>query len=225
MLKETRLKTAIKQNLLPADGTKAENVRELLKEKNVLMINLISSPGSGKTALLEYTLDKLQHLYHIAVITGDVETDRDAKRLERFGVPVSLINTSEAYHLNSASIAEALTQFDLDLLDIIFVENVGGLICPDKFDIGEHAKVAMMSVSEGDDKVLKYPSVFKQASLIILNKIDLAETNDFNKKLFYSDIKEVNPTASVVEMSCKHDSGIGDWLHWIYKAHATKKSF
>jgi hydrogenase nickel incorporation protein HypB len=219
------LKTAIKQHLLPADGVRACDIRELLREKNVLMVNIISSPGSGKTALLEYTLERLQQFYHIAVIAGDVETDRDAKRLERFGIPVCLINTCGAYHLDSAGIAEALTHLDLDLLDIIFVENVGGLVCPDEFDIGEHAKVAIMSVSEGDDKVLKYPSLFKQADLVILNKIDLTEFSNFNKEVFYNDISQLNPSVSVVEMSCIHDSGIEDWLHWIYKVHVAKRPF
>jgi hydrogenase nickel incorporation protein HypB len=215
------MKSTIKQNTLQADSLTADEIRNILQEKNIFMVNLISSPGSGKTALLEHTLAKLQNLYSIAVIAGDVETDRDAKRLEQFGIPISLINTHGAYHLESTSIAESLTQFDLDNLDIIFIENVGSLICPDKFDIGEHVKVALISVTEGDDKVLKYPSLFKQANLVVLNKMDLVENTPFNKAVFYNDIKQINPELSVVEISCKHGGGIEDWIHWIYKTHAS----
>ena len=217
------MKTVIRQDLLAIDEASAFDIRMLLQEKNVLMLHLLSSSGAGKTALLESTIDKLQHIYHIAVIEGDMATNHHVARLERFGIPISQVHTGGAYHVNSVGIAEALTQLDLDMLDIIFVENLGGCIYPEEFDIGEHAKVALMSVSQGDDKVLKYPSLFRQADLIILNKIDLIEANNFNKKIFYDDVMQINPDASVLEISCKHDSDLEEWLHWIHKVHAAKR--
>ncbi|OGT09338.1 MAG: hydrogenase accessory protein HypB, partial [Gammaproteobacteria bacterium RBG_16_37_9] len=178
----------VMQNILQANEKKAAEIRMLLKQKKIFMVNLISSPGSGKTSLLEKTLPILQKKYRVAVIEGDVETDRDAMRLEKYGVPIALINTSGACHLESVSIEKAFTAFDLDNLDLIFVENVGNLVCPAEFDIGENVKVAILSTPEGDDKVMKYPLLFREASLVILNKIDLSAHVNFNQITFYNDL-------------------------------------
>jgi len=215
------LKTTIKQKALPVDSVKANEIRELLREKNVFMVNLISSPGAGKTALLEHTIAKLQNMYNIAVIKGEMETDHDAKRLEQLGITVSLINTHRVGHIESSSIVEALSHLDLDQLDIIFVENIGNLICPSGLDIGEHVKVAILSVPEGDDKVSKYPLLFQQANLVVLNKIDLINIINFNKENFYKEVKKINSDLSIVEVSCTHDFGIDNWLQWICENHAS----
>lgn len=209
------MKITIKQNVLEANDAKAAEIRQLLQQKGIFMVNLISSPGSGKTTLLELTLRALKDKYQIAVIEGDVETARDAARLDKFGVPVSLINTCGACHLESVSIEKALSVFDLDNLDIIFVENVGNLVCPAEFDIGEHAKVALLSTPEGDDKALKYPLLFQEAELAILNKIDLLEATGFNRNTFYQDIKNINSRLQVIEISCNTEQGLTAWLNWL----------
>lgn len=203
------------QNILQANEKKAAEIRELLAQKKVFMVNLISSPGSGKTTLLEKTLPILKEKYQVAVIEGDVETDRDARRLDNYGVPVALINTSGACHLESVSIEKAFSVLDLDKLDLIFVENVGNLVCPAEFDIGENIKVALLSTPEGDDKPAKYPLLFREASLVILNKIDLLEYVNFSLPNFYADLKNLHGNLEVIETSCKSGSGIDQWINWL----------
>ncbi len=205
----------IKQNILEANDKKAAELKARLDEKNILMLNLISSPGSGKTTLLEKTIPILKDKYRIAIIEGDVETDRDAQRLDHFDVPVSLINTSGACHLESVSIEKALESFDLDNLDIIFVENVGNLVCPAEFDIGEHHKIAILSVPEGDDKIAKYPLLFQEASLVLLNKIDLMPYLPFDINTFEKDLKAINPEVKTIQLSCQENIGLDNWISWI----------
>jgi hydrogenase nickel incorporation protein HypB len=205
----------IMQNVLQANDKKAEEIRQKLHEKNIVMLNLISSPGSGKTTLLEKTLPLLQKKYRIAIIEGDVETDRDARRLEKFNVPIALINTSGACHLESISIEKALHSFDLDNLDLIFVENVGNLVCPAEFDIGEDAKIALLSLPEGDDKINKYPLLFQEASLVILSKIDLFAHIHFDKNNIKDDLQKIHSNASLIELSSQTQTGITEWLDWI----------
>lgn len=202
------------QNVLEANDAKAAEIRARLKEKNIFMMNLISSPGSGKTTLLEKTIPLIRKKFNVAVIEGDVETDRDAKRLTRFDIPVALINTSGACHLESVSIEKALASFDLDNLDIIFIENVGNLVCPAEFDVGESCKVALLSIPEGDDKVAKYPLLFREASLVILNKIDLLPYTSFNLDQFHADLNRINPNAVIIELSCSQEQGLNEWLSW-----------
>jgi len=214
----------IMQNILQANDKKAQELRKVLQEKKIVMLNFISSPGSGKTTLLEKTLPLLKEKYRIAVIEGDVETDRDAKRLETFNVPVALINTSGACHLESVSIEKALSSFDLDNLDLIFVENVGNLVCPAEFDIGEDAKVALLSLPEGDDKVSKYPLLFQEADLTLLTKMDLLSALTFDKAQFKSDLQAIRSKAAIIELSCKKQTGMDEWLHWIIKKLTQKKS-
>lgn len=214
-LKVMPMQIKVMQNVLQANEKKAAEIRKLLQQKKVFMINLISSPGSGKTTLLEKTLPILKEKYRMAVIEGDVETDRDAKRLAEYGVPIALINTSGACHLESVSIEKAFTALDLDNLDLIFVENVGNLVCPAEFDIGENAKVAILSTPEGDDKPIKYPLLFREASLVILNKIDLLDYVNFNLASFYSDLKSLNGNLKVIETSFKNGSGIEQWINWL----------
>jgi hydrogenase nickel incorporation protein HypB len=205
----------ILQNVLAANAAKAAEIRALLQAKKIFMLNLISSPGSGKTSLLEKTLPLLQGQLRMAVIEGDVETDRDAQRLEKYGVPIALINTSGACHLESVSIEKAFSALDLDNLDLIFVENVGNLVCPAEFDIGENAKVAIISTPEGDDKPSKYPLLFREATLAILNKVDLLEHVAFDRCSFYEDVKKINANLRVIEMSCKVGGGLQLWIDWL----------
>lgn len=211
------------QNILQANEKKAAEIRSLLQQKKILMLNLISSPGSGKTSLLEKTLPILKEKYRIAVIEGDVETDKDAKRLEKYSIPIALINTNGACHLESVSIEKAFSALDMDNLDLVFIENVGNLVCPAEFDVGEDVKVAVLSTPEGDDKPLKYPLLFREANLAILNKTDLLEYVDFNLSTFYADIRKLNSNLTVIESSCKTGLGLDKWIQWIEAAILTKK--
>ena len=197
--------------------SRAENLRELFKNKKILVLNLISSPGSGKTSLLEKTIGNLKNEYSIGVIEGDITTSRDAERLQQFSIPQVVINTDGACHLNSMSIEKALEDFDLDSIDLLFVENVGNLVCPSEFDIGESAKIAMVSTTEGDDKPAKYPLLFQEAEAVLLNKTDLIPYTNFKKDLFYQDLGKINPKIKVIETSCTTEEGLEEWYGWVRK--------
>ena len=203
------------KHLLDETAKKAEEIRKLLIEKKVLMVNLIGSPGSGKTSLLEKTLAEFSGKVRCAVIEGDVATDRDAIRLQKYEVPICLINTEGACHLEPMSIRKALDEFDLDALDIIFVENVGNLVCPAEFDIGEHAKIAIASVAEGHDKPEKYPLLFNECRAVVLNKVDLAPFTDFDRNIFYASVKKLNGNVPAFETSCRAGQGLGEWYAWL----------
>jgi hydrogenase nickel incorporation protein HypB len=209
------MEIAIMKAVLEENDDRAREIEGLLKEKKVLLLNLISSPGSGKTTLLEKTLEHLKDKYSIAVIEGDIATARDAERLEKYQIPLVVINTDGACHLNSMSIKNALDKFNLDNLDLIFVENVGNLVCPSEFDIGESAKIAILSTAEGDDKPEKYPLLFRESELMILNKIDLIPYTNFTKKSFYKDLEKINKDLPVIESSCTKNEGLTSWFEWI----------
>lgn len=213
----------VMQSVLAANENKAAELRNLLRSKNIFMINLISSPGSGKTTLLEKTIPLLLPRFKVAVIEGDVATDRDAQRLAHLNIPLALINTEGACHLEAVSIEKALNSFALDNLDVIFVENVGNLVCPAEFDIGEDIKVAVLSTPEGADKVGKYPLLFSEASLVLLNKIDLLEYLDFQRQIFYNDLKNLNPTLPVIEIACNKGDGMAQWMAWLEEKILSKK--
>lgn len=205
----------VMKNILNSNQNKADEIEEFLRDRKVLMVNLIGSPGAGKTTLLEKTMEQLREKYSLAVIEGDVATDRDARRLQKYDCPIVLINTDGACHLESISIQKALKELDINRIDIIFVENVGNLVCPAEFNIGEYAKIAVLSVTEGDDKPEKYPLLFREAKLLLLNKTDLIEYTDFNREAFYSDIKRLNGQMQVFELSCRKEEGIGLWIDWL----------
>ncbi len=196
---------------------RAENLRKQFREKKVLVLNLISSPGSGKTTLLEKTIENLKNEYSIGVIEGDITTSRDAERLQQFSIPQVVINTDGACHLNSISIEKALDEFDLESLDLLFIENVGNLVCPSEFDIGESAKIAMVSTTEGDDKPAKYPLLFQEAKAVLLNKTDLIPYINFKKDFFYRDLNGINPDIKIIETSCTTEEGLEEWYGWIRK--------
>jgi hydrogenase nickel incorporation protein HypB len=207
----------IMRNILDRNQNKANEVRDLLTSKGVLMVNIISSPGAGKTTLLERTCEELAGKYRIGIIEGDITTDRDAQRLKKYNIPIVVINTEGGCHLDSHSISKVLDSFDLDALDIIFVENVGNLICPSQFDLGETFKLAVVSTTEGDDKPGKYPMLFREAKAVILNKTDLIPYTNFNLSAFKSDLKKVNAGLLLIEMSCTKGNGLDAWYRWISK--------
>ena len=205
----------IMKNILDRNLNRASEVRNTMKEKGVLMVNIISSPGAGKTTLLERTCEKLTSEFRIGVIEGDITTDRDARRLKRFGIPIVVINTEGGCHLDSHSISKVLPLFNLDDLDLLFVENVGNLICPSQFDLGETFKLAVVSTTEGDDKPAKYPMLFREAKAVLLNKIDLIPYTNFNFESFISDLKKINPLVPLFELSCTRRDGLEEWIKWI----------
>ncbi len=212
----------VMKRVLDRNRDMAARVREKLGVRNVIMINLISSPGAGKTSLLEKICEHLSGEMRIAVIEGDVATDRDARRIEKYQVPVVLINTDGGCHLDSNSIDMALREFDLDNLDVVFVENVGNLVCPAHFDLGETFKLAVVSTTEGDDKPIKYPMLFREAMAVVLNKTDLLIHTDFSHETFLADMHQVNPGIPVFELSCRTGDGLDEFLEWI-KLSVSKK--
>lgn len=213
----------IVKNVLEANDKLANELRKTFKEKNILVLNIISSPGSGKTTLLEKTLTALSPRYHIAVIEGDLQTDNDARRIASTGVQVVQINTEGGCHLNSNLIISALENINLAKLDILFIENVGNLVCPVEFDLGEDYKVAILSVTEGDDKPEKYPLLFHLAKALIINKIDLLPYVDFNVERAIKFAGKLNPGLHVFEVSCRNDEGLNNWYQWLEKMCSDKK--
>ncbi len=205
----------IMKNILDRNQNKANEVRELLALKKVMMVNIISSPGAGKTTLLEQTLGKLGSKFRTGVIEGDVTTDRDAQRLKKYNIPIVVINTEGGCHLDSHSISKVLGSFDLDNLDILFVENVGNLICPSQFDLGETFKLAVVSTTEGDDKPGKYPMLFREARAVLLNKIDLIPYTNFNSDNFKNDLARINAKVPLFEISCTRGDGLDLWFEWL----------
>ncbi|MFO8235832.1 MAG: hydrogenase nickel incorporation protein HypB [Bacteroidales bacterium] len=203
------------KRVLDKNQDKAEHIRKLLSKKDVKMYNFISSPGAGKTTLLEKTCDQFRNEMNIGVIEGDVSTDRDAQRLKQFDIPIVLINTEGGCHLDSNSIERALGELDLSQLDAIFVENVGNLVCPTHFDLGEHSKIAVVSTSEGDDKPIKYPMLFRDAKAVVLNKMDLLQYTNFSYDSFLQDLRDVNPSVPLFEISCTSETGLEGWYNWI----------
>ena len=203
------------KNILDRNQNKANEVRDNLRRLNVLMINIISSPGAGKTTLLERTCEEFSGRLRIGVIEGDVTTDRDAQRLKRFNIPIVVINTEGGCHLDSYSISKVLPEFDLENLDLLFIENVGNLICPTEFDLGEEFKLAVVSTAEGDDKPAKYPMLFREAEAVLLNKIDLIPYTNFNFENFKTDLRMINPRIPLFSVSCTTGEGLNDWFSWI----------
>lgn len=193
----------------------AAELRARFREHGIFCLNLISSPGSGKTSLLERTLEALPAGTRIAVLTGDIQTDNDAKRLARFGFPVRQITTGGTCHLDARMIERALAEWDLADLDILLVENVGNLVCPSGYDLGEAAKVVLLSVTEGEDKPLKYPSIFFRAEVMVLNKIDLLPHVPFNPAVARENARRIHPEIEIVEVSCRTGEGLDRWREWI----------
>jgi hydrogenase nickel incorporation protein HypB len=214
------------QKVLGANDAIAAQNRAWFREKRVFVINVMSSPGSGKTTLLERTLAALSGQVRTGVIVGDIATTYDSERLARSGAPVVQINTEPFggdCHLAAHVIREAASGLNLDDLDLLIVENVGNLVCPAEFDIGEDKKVVVLSVAEGEDKPLKYPLMFRVCDAAVLNKVDLLPHLDYNKPLALENIRRIHPEIPVFELSAKTGQGLDQWLNWLTGQVKTKK--
>lgn len=211
------------RNILEVNEKAADELRARFAERGILALNLISSPGAGKTTLLEHTLRDLSGQFRMAVIEGDLQTDNDARRVAASGCQAVQINTDGGCHLNSAMVAEAVKKIDLDGLDILFIENVGNLVCPVEFDCGEDAKVAILSVAEGDDKPEKYPLLFHLAKSMVLTKTDLLPHVDFNVDAASRSARKLNPALEIFPLSCRAGSGLNEWYDWIKRKAAKKR--
>jgi hydrogenase nickel incorporation protein HypB len=212
------------QRVLSENARIASGLRERFREHGILCVNLISSPGSGKTSLLERTLELLPSLDRVAVLTGDIQTENDAARLRRFGFPVKQITTGGTCHLDARMIERHLADWPLENIDILFIENVGNLVCPSSYDLGEEAKIVLLSVTEGEDKPLKYPSIFLKSELMILNKMDLRPYVPFSVEAAVENARRVHPEIEIVKMSCTTGEGLDLWMNWIEKRRRVAKS-
>ncbi len=206
--------TVERQILKKNDDIAAEN-REFFRQAGVFVFNLLSSPGSGKTSLLEKTLEKLHDKYRIAVIEGDVQTDLDARRISRFNVPAVQIVTKGGCHLEANLIQNAVENIDVKALDLLVIENVGNLVCPSNYDLGEHMKIVVVSTTEGDDKPLKYPKMFRVSDVMVVNKIDLLPYVEFDMDTIRKNALSINPNLTIFETSCRTGEGIDRWVDWL----------
>ena len=204
------------KGLLAANDHQAQHNREHFERHNTLAINLMSSPGAGKTSLLEATIEALGSDLSIAVVEGDLETENDAERIRDKGVPAIQISTGSACHLDAHMVHSALHELDLDGVDIVFIENVGNLVCPASFDLGQHSNVALLSTPEGHDKPAKYPVMFRAADLVLITKSDLLQVlGDFDPGTAESYLRQIANPAPLLELSAKSGSGMDAWLEWI----------
>jgi hydrogenase nickel incorporation protein HypB len=201
--------------LLGVNQLLAQRNRAAFARSGALVLNLMSSPGSGKTTILERTIEQLAGRVRLAVIEGDLYTDQDARRIEGKGAAVVQINTQGACHLDADMVWEAWQQLAERQPQVLFIENVGNLVCPAEFDLGEAARVAVMSVTEGNDKPTKYPLLFRQASVVLLNKVDLLGYTDFSLERFRDDVGRINPRALVFELSARTGEGLAPWCQWL----------
>jgi hydrogenase nickel incorporation protein HypB len=205
----------LKSKVLNENQRIAEELRERYRKSGTLCLNLISSPGSGKTALLERTLASLDPATRVAVLTGDLQTDNDARRLARFGFPVQQITTGGTCHLDGRMIEKHLAIWDLDEIDLLFIENVGNLVCPSSYDLGEASKIVLLSVTEGEDKPLKYPSIFFKSDLFVLTKIDLLPYVPFDADVAEANARRIHPEIEIVRASSTTPGGMDAWLAWL----------
>jgi hydrogenase nickel incorporation protein HypB len=212
----------IKNILGENDRIAAEN-QAMFQDKKVFVLNFMGSPGAGKTSVLEKTMERLKDKIKMAVIEGDLFTSKDAERIDKYGVPVIQINTAGGCHLDANMVQKTVKEMNLDELDLLVVENVGNLVCPAEFPVGEDARAVVLSVTEGDDKPLKYPLMFKESEIALLNKVDLAPYCNFNMESAKKDITSLHPGIEVLEVSCTKGQGIEEWCDWLLKKIAAKK--
>ncbi len=215
----------ISQGILDKNDRLAERNRGYFMAKGLLVLNLLSSPGSGKTSFLERTISDLKNKVKAGVVVGDLETDNDASRLSQAGAPAIQITTGTVCHLEAEMVAKAVKQLDLDALDLLVIENVGNLVCPAAYDLGENMRVVMLSVTEGEDKPLKYPTMFKSADVVIVNKIDIAEVVGFNREKALTNIQKVAPQARIFEVSARTGEGMDSWYHCLTEAMQKNQPF
>ena len=205
----------LQTRLLDANDRQAAANRALLRERGIRAFNLVSSPGAGKTTLLERTLDALAERVRCAVLVGDLETDNDARRLRRAGLPVAQITTGGTCHLDAAMVARGLAALPLAGVRLLFIENVGNLVCPASFDLGENRRITLLSCTEGEDKPLKYPPIFTSAHAVVLNKIDVAAALGFDRSAARTNIQRIAPQAEVFELSARTGEGLAPWLEYL----------
>lgn len=214
----------LEKKVLSENDRIAARLRERFRESGTLCLNLISSPGSGKTTLLEKTLESMSSSDRVAVLTGDIQTENDANRLKRFGFPVRQITTGGTCHLDAAMIERNLADWNLSEIDLLFIENVGNLVCPASYDLGEAGKVVLLSVTEGEDKPLKYPSIFFKSELLVLTKTDLLPYVPFDLAAAKGNARRIHPGMEIVTISSTQNHGLHDWLGWIERRkHASSK--
>lgn len=210
---------ALEINLLHANQAGADHNRAHFDEWGITCLNLMSSPGAGKTALLECTLVALKDELNMAVIEGDMTTELDADRLRQYGVPVIAINTGRSCHLDSKMVSGGIHrlahEYNPAEFDLVLVENVGNLVCPAEFEVGEHAKVALLSITEGEDKPLKYPIMFQEADCLLITKIDLAPYLDVNIDQIIANVRQMNPRVAIIPISTKTGAGLIQWFDWV----------
>lgn len=211
----TQIKIPLVRNILQANERLAVANRQRFDESGIFVINLMSSPGAGKTSLLERTIDGLAGKYKMAVIEGDIQSSYDAERIQRKGVQAVQINTDGGCHLDGNMIQIAMESLDLRDLDLLIIENVGNLVCPAEFNLGEHHKIMILSVAEGDDKPLKYPLMFQLSSVLLINKIDLLPYLDCNLDLIRERARQLNARQEMFEISCQTGEGLTAWYSWL----------
>jgi hydrogenase nickel incorporation protein HypB len=201
--------------LLKRNDERAERNRQSFRERGLIVLNVLSAPGSGKTAFIERTLTDLKGRLRAGVVVGDLATDNDAQRLRRSGAPVVQITTGSVCHLEADMVARAVGQLDLDALHLLVIENVGNLVCPASFDLGEAVRIVLLSVTEGEDKPLKYPVAFKTAHAVVVNKVDLAEAAGFDRDAALTNVRRIAPRASIFEVSARSGYGMAAWYAYL----------
>ena len=205
----------VEKKVLNENQILAEQLRERYRQQGILCVNLISAPGSGKTLLLEKTLERMNQGTRVAVLTGDLQTENDAQRLAKFGFPVKQIVTGGTCHLDARMVERHLADWNLENIELLIVENVGNLVCPSSYDLGEDAKIVLLSTTEGEDKPLKYPSIFFKSELMILTKIDLLPYVPFKSNVAKENARRVHPQMEILEVSSTTGEGLDAWMNWI----------
>jgi len=213
----------LERKVLNENARVAAELRVRFTERGILCLNLISSPGSGKTTLLERTLESFPASERVALLTGDIQTENDARRLARFGFPVKQITTGGTCHLDARMIERALADWVLEDIDLLLIENVGNLVCPSSYDLGEAAKIVVLSVTEGEEKPLKYPSIFFKSELMILNKTDLLPYVPFDIAAAEQNARQIHAGIEIVRASCMNRDGVDEWLGWLQRKRAAAR--
>jgi hydrogenase nickel incorporation protein HypB len=205
----------IERKILEKNDEIARRNRKLVSDRGLTVLNLVSSPGAGKTTLLERTIEELRGIVRMAVVEGDVQTDLDARRIGKWDIPVVQVVTNGGCHLDAGLVSDAVEKMDMHGAQVLFVENVGNLVCPANFDLGEQLKVVVASVTEGEDKPLKYPALFRNSSVLVINKIDLLPYINTSLAELRANALKINPHLKVFEISCTNGSGIREWCSWL----------
>lgn len=209
------MQVEVMKNILGENDSIAEDNRKFFHDKKIFVLNLMGSPGAGKTSLLEKSIEQLKSKLNLAIIEGDLFTAKDAERIDKLGIPVVQINTMGGCHLDAPMIQKVTNDLDIDSLDAVIIENVGNLVCPAEFELGENKKAVVLSITEGEDKPSKYPLIFKESSLIVLNKIDLLPYLNFDLERVKKELSVMNPRAKIIEVSATTGQGISEFCEWI----------